>query len=606
METFNGSLAHACLEPRSAKYPCDEIFHVKEDCGIQDVHASKTDGNINDLQSPLNHIEADKSSREAHVEASQDPSSIVNELLQPWTDISYREGNLCILQGRCVNLNRKKCEHLPRWLISARKSCPSNTRASAAREFCAAMEHANYLVQECCHDEWLLKAVELWECTEHFVEVLLDLCWSVHIMSLAVGSIEQSTKWTNEVEELLSSRSEQNDVARLFHEDYNETDKKDLNSMVQVKLMDKTLKVDGPDHQLVHLLQDRLKNQNLWRPPFLKRYSFNIYRELIVPLQRSSKTGAHGAILKFPWVYEKEFAMKMRHPKEDGEKTFQGEFDILDKYRSPYIVGVVGYWEAEAWSSGNPFTHEIVRCPFLLMENLECDMKDLVDRCKSRSQGGIGEGFSMLETICLMLPIAKALRFLHGKDVAHRDVKPQNIMCRNVNLLMYPEECIVKENTIVKLIDFGEARENVSNIPDDNWGPAGTPGYMDPTMWKQDVVGYSLFMGDVFSFAMVFTELLTWRSPAEAFDVKYPHDAQAKLKADKRPSLPTYLPNYLRFIVESCWHVDHLKRPDFKAICSMLLHAKILLSDQDFACKLEDVFSYEDATGGSRCIFDDA
>lgn len=160
-------------------------------------------------------------------------------------------------------------------------------------------------------------------------------------------------------------------------------------------------------------------------------------------------------------------------------------------------------------------------------------------------------------------------------------------------------------HTIVKLIDFRDARENVSKIRNDEWRLAGTPGYMDPTMWKRkqsDFVGYSLFMGDVFSFAMVFTELLTWRSPSEAFGVPRLKDAQLKLIKDERPSLPSNLPGYLEFIVESCRHVDHLRRPDFKAICSMLQYAKILLLDEDFPYEPDEFFSYEDATGRYCCI----
>ena len=559
--------------------------------GNQDGRPLKLDNNISDLPMVLNHVQADNSSCEASLEDSPNPSSKVLELIRHW-----REKSWSLQPGRCVHL--RKCEHLPRWFISAGECCPLNTPAPAAREFCTAIERAKNLVEECSHDMWLLKAVELWECTEHFVEVLLDLCWSAYIVSLGIGSIERSQKWIRDLDELLNSRSEQNDVARLFHEDYDENDKKDLDIMVQAKLIEQNLEMDSPEHQLAHLLQDRLNNQSLWRPPFLRRHKFHIYSYFIVPLRRSSKGGTHGTILKLKWVYGKEFAMKMRHPKEDGVKTFKWEFDILDKYRSPYIVGVIGYWEAESWSSWNPLARS-VRCPFLLMENLEFDLKELMNRCKSTSLERTRDGFSELDTICLLLPIAKALRFLHGKDIAHRDVKPQNIMCKNVNLPEDPEDTVVKEDTIVKLIDFGEARENVSDPREcGKWGRAGTPGYMDPTMWKQDVVGYTLFMSDVFSFAMVFTELLTWRSPSEAFHVSRPQDAQAKLKADERPFLPSDLPDYLRFIVESCWHVDCLKRPEFKDICSMLQHAKILLLNKDFAYEPEELFSYEDATGG--------
>lgn len=503
-----------------------------------------------------------------------------------------------------MHLNKRKCGHLPCWLQSAEESYLANRGVPAAREFCAAVEQAKRLVEECSHDEWLLKAVELWECTEHFVEVLLDLCWSAYIMSLGVGNIEWSEKWMSDVEELLNSRSERNDVAKLLYEDYHEIDKIDLDAMVCAKLRERDLVPHGPEDQLALLLQDRLKQQTLWRPPFLERHSFFIYCNFVVPSQGSCRTGAHGVILKLPWVYEKEFAVKMRKPKEKSDTTFKKEFDILDKYRSPFIVGVVGYWEVDSWSSWNPFTNKVCRCPFLVMENLECDLKGLMDGCKSAWKGKRG-GFSALETIKLMLPIAKALRFLHGKDVAHRDVKPQNIMCRNVIVPKVPEETIVKEDTIVKLIDFGEARENVSCLSCDEMGPAGTTGYMDPMLRESDRVGYTLFMGDVFSFAIVFAELLTWRSPFEALGVSTLGDVRAKLKAGERPPLPNVLPEYVRFIVESCWCADHLKRPDFRAICSMLQHAKMLLLDMEFVDELDDIFSYEDALGGWCCISDE-
>lgn len=63
-------------------------------------------------------------------------------------------------------------------------------------------------MEECFYDEWFLKVVELWECMEYFVEVFLDLCWLVYIMSLGVGNIEWLEKWMSDVEELLNFCSE--------------------------------------------------------------------------------------------------------------------------------------------------------------------------------------------------------------------------------------------------------------------------------------------------------------------------------------------------------------------------------------------------------------
>lgn len=143
------------------------------------------------------------------------------------------------------------------------------------------------------------------------------------------------------------------------------------------------------------------------------------------------------------------------------------------------------------------------------MEAMECDLEGLSTSYR-KLRAGMQEGFSVLETIKLMLPVAKALRFLHGKDVAHRDIKLQNIMCSNRSGDF--------DDAIVKLIDFGEAKLNASDILHDEIGPAGTDGYMDPAMWTEDSStgkrkknpeGYDLLKADVFSFAMVFVDLLT-------------------------------------------------------------------------------------------------
>ena len=67
--------------------------------------------------------------------------------------------------------------------------------------------------------------------------------------------------------------------------------------------------------------------------------------------------------------------------------------------------------------------------------------------------------------------LLKALKHIHSHDVAHRDLKPKNI------LLASKSDC-----TSIKLADFGFAcvvRDDRSN----EW--CGTPGYMAPEIGRR-------------------------------------------------------------------------------------------------------------------------
>jgi len=61
--------------------------------------------------------------------------------------------------------------------------------------------------------------------------------------------------------------------------------------------------------------------------------------------------------------------------------------------------------------------------------------------------------FSLLESVDIMLQVAKAMCFLHRKEVAHRDLKCQNILWKHGQF----------DQLVVKLGDFGEAKTDVKN-----------------------------------------------------------------------------------------------------------------------------------------------
>ncbi len=110
-------------------------------------------------------------------------------------------------------------------------------------------------------------------------------------------------------------------------------------------------------------------------------------------------------------------------------------------------------------------------------------------------------GFSRLKLMTALTEATLGIRAAHEHQVAHRDIKPQNI------LIFGPEEG--------KIADFGIARWR-SRIKADN-APMLTPRYSSPeqafhalTGEREERVGIA---GDIYSWAIMVYELITGRHP---------------------------------------------------------------------------------------------
>ncbi|KAM4613236.1 MAP kinase-activated protein kinase 3-like isoform 3-T3 [Polymixia lowei] len=145
----------------------------------------------------------------------------------------------------------------------------------------------------------------------------------------------------------------------------------------------------------------------------------------------------------------------------------------------PYIVRVLNLYEN---------IHQEKKCLLVIMECMEGG--ELFSRIQARGD----QAFTEREAAEIMRDIGTAVVYLHHMDIAHRDVKPEN--------LLYTTE---ESNATLKLTDFGFAKE--TTLHNSLQTPCYTPYYVAPEvlgpekydkscdMWSLGVIMYILLCG---------------------------------------------------------------------------------------------------------------
>jgi Tol biopolymer transport system component len=143
--------------------------------------------------------------------------------------------------------------------------------------------------------------------------------------------------------------------------------------------------------------------------------------------------------------------------------------------------------------------------------------------------------------------IAQALAAAHQRDIMHRDIKPENLM--------------VREDGILKVLDFGLARHvgaDHGRSTNSSSMLAGTLNYMAPEQTRAEAATSA---SDVFSLGIVLFELATGTHP---FRVDSPIDtAHAIAHAEPKPpsALNPGIPSALNALLLAMLDKDPSKRP---------------------------------------------
>jgi serine/threonine-protein kinase len=232
---------------------------------------------------------------------------------------------------------------------------------------------------------------------------------------------------------------------------------------------------------------------------------------------------------------------------EGALTRFDREAKILKQLRHPHIVRLIA-------------TGRYHKTPFIAMEFVDGEPLDrLLHR---RGKLGWEEVVSYAKQLC------EALQYAHEKGIIHRDLKPSNLM--------------LAADGVLKLTDFGIAKDtDVTALTGAN-NTIGTAAYMSPEQCKGD--RHLTAKSDLYSLGIVLYELVTGKKPfvsESSVEMFLKHVNEVPVRPSRHaPDLPVWLDNLIMFLLEK----EKDSRPlDAETVSRMLADIEAKVQSQQSA-----------------------